>query len=147
MVLGPDGVEVSSVQTTFAGATRQEDAARQVQLDQPVLDLHAPGLHNLHDHPKLGGLPGHDVLDSLLQFRPGGTRHKHHSVSWSEPGVWSHIVLHPRSPLPLTGPVERDLATVGLLTLTLVTSEPVGDEVKSVGLAPPRQHELVRIFR
>ena len=66
VVLGPGAGVVGSVETTLAGATRWEDAACQVQLDQLVLDLDAPSLYDPHGHPELGGLPGHDVLDSLL---------------------------------------------------------------------------------
>ena len=147
VILSPGAGVASSVQTTLAGATGRVYAACQVQLNQLVLDLHASRLHDPHSHPELGRLTSHDVLNPLLQLRPGGARHKHDSIGWAIPGVLGHIfLLLPLSSLPLTGPVERDLATVGLLTLTLVTSEPVGDEVKSVGLAPPRQHELVRIF-
>ena len=42
VILGPGASVISSVQTTLAGATGWEDAARQVQLHQLVLDLDAP---------------------------------------------------------------------------------------------------------
>ena len=66
VILGPGAGVASSVKTTLAGATGQEDAARQVQLHQLVFDLDAPGLHDSHGHPELGSLLGNDVLDSLL---------------------------------------------------------------------------------
>ena len=66
VILGPGAGVASSVQTTLAGATCWEDAARQVRLHQLVFDLYAPCLHDSHGHPELGSLLGHDVLDSLL---------------------------------------------------------------------------------
>ena len=55
------------------------------------------------------------------------------------PGVLGHnLLLLPLSSLPLSGPLERNLVTVGLLTLASVASEPGGDEVVSVGLIFPK---------
>ena len=39
VILGPGAGVISSVETTLAGATRREDAARQVELHKLVLDL------------------------------------------------------------------------------------------------------------
>ena len=74
VILGPGAGVASSVQTTLAGATGRENTARQVQLHQLILDFDAPSLHDTHSHPELGGLPGHDALDPLLQLGPGSAR-------------------------------------------------------------------------
>ena len=98
LVLGPGASVACSVQTALTGATCREYAAC---------------LHNTHSQPELGRLPGHDVLDSLLQLRPGGSWHKHHGVSWAIPDVRGQVLLLlPRGPLPFPGPVEWYLATV-----------------------------------
>ena len=113
VVLGPGASVASSVQTALTGATCREYAACQVQLHKLVLNLDTASLHNTHSLTELGRLPGHDVLDLLLQLKPGGSWHKHHGVSWAIPDVRGQVLLLlPRGPLPFPGPVEWYLATV-----------------------------------
>ena len=77
VLLSPGVGVASAVQTALAGATGKKDGACQVQLDQHVLDLDTSGLHDMHGHPELGDLPGHDVLDPLLQLGPGSAWDEH----------------------------------------------------------------------
>ena len=77
-------------------------------------------------------LSGHNIFNPLLQLGPGSTK----------AAVQSHVLL-----LPLKGPVEQDLVTVGLLAQALVTGDPGGDELKPVGLTPNRQHEIVNKYQ